>query len=139
VAGKSRSAVTAGIILGVLFLTAALVQNAWWVPFVLPFLCGALAAYLVSRKASVSAGEGAKFGAAAGAIGGLILVVIGAPLVYFVVRSFVDIEAQMRQAGFNAPGGGLGFLVIYMLIYAGIGVVLASVGGLVATAIFGRR
>jgi hypothetical protein len=138
-AEKSKSAVTAGIVLGVLFLIAALIQNAWWIPIVLPFLCGALAAYLASRKASVTVGEGAKFGAVAGIIGGLILVVIGTPLVYFVVRSFTGIEAQMRQSGLNLPGGGLGFLVIYTLIYAGIGVALASIGGLIAALIFGKR
>ena len=138
-AEKSKSAVTAGIILGILFLIAALIQNAWWIPIVLPLLCGALAVYLASRKAPVAVGEGAKFGAVAGIIGGLILVVIGAPLVYFVVRSLTDIEAQMRQSGLNLPGGGLGFLIVYTLIYAGIGVVLASIGGLIAAPIFGKR
>ena len=138
-AGKSKSALTAGMILGVLFLTAALIQNAWWIPIVLPLLCGALAVYLASRKGPVTIGEGAKFGAVTGIIGGLILVVIGTPLVYFVVRSFTDIEAQMRQSGLNLAGGGLGFLLIYTLIYAGIGVVLASIGGLLTAPVFGKR
>jgi hypothetical protein len=138
-AEKSKSAVTAGIVLGILFLIAALVQNAWWVPIVLPLLCGVLAVYLASRKAPVTVGEGAKFGAVAGVTGGLMLVVIGAPLVYFVVRSSVDIEAQVRQTGLNLPGGGLWFLVIYTLVYAVVGVVLASVGGLIAAPVFGKR
>jgi hypothetical protein len=138
-AEKSKSAVIAGIVLGVLFLVAALIQNAWWIPLVLPLLCGALAAYLAGRKSPITAGEGAKFGAVAGVVGGLILVAVGAPLVYFVVRSSVDIEAQIRQSGLNLPGGGLSVLIIYTLIYAGVGVLLAAIGGFIAAPIFGKR
>ena len=135
----SKSSVLAGVVLGVLFLVAALIQNAWWVPFVLPLLCGMLATYLASKKSSVSVGEGAKYGAMAGVVGGLMLVIIGAPLVYFIVRSFVDMEAQMRQSGLGLPLSGFLFLVVYTLIYAVIGVVIATLGGAMAALIFGHR
>ena len=136
---KSKSATLAGVALGVLFVIAAVVRNVSWVPFVLPLLGGMLAAYLAGRRSPVTAGEGAKYGAIAGAIGGLMLVLIGAPLVYFIVRSHVDIEAQMRQSGFSSPMSGFLLLIVYTLVHAVIGVLIATVGGLLGALIFGRR
>lgn len=137
-ASQSKPAVTAGIILGIAYLIAALIENPWWIPFVLPFLSGALAVYLSSRRSNVSAASGAKLGAIAGSIGGLMLVVIGAPLVYLVVSSLVDFEKKMRQSGLDIGVGGFAFMLIYLLIYAAIGVALASIAGLVSALIFGK-
>ena len=131
---KSSAATIAGIVLGVLFLGAALIPYSRWYPLMVPLLGGALATFLASRTSSVTSGEGIKLGAQAGAIGAVILLVFGAPLTYFVIRHVM--QAQLSQAEVQRD-----FLTILlsMIIPAGMVLVLSVIGGIVAVPMFGKR
>jgi hypothetical protein len=138
-ADKSRAAVTAGIVLGLLYVVETLLKTGILF-LVWPIIGGALASYLYTRKstASVGAGEGAKLGAQAGAIGGLILILVGAPLTYFVLSAVAGdaAEQQLRQAGLSLPFGSFLLVLMGTLIYAVGGLVIATISGIVAALIF---
>ena len=134
---KSSSATTAGIMTGILFIAIAMIPNSHSYPLIVPFLGGALAAYLAGRTSSAGPGDGAKSGAKAGAIGGLIFVLIGAPLIYLLFGSVI--REQLRTAGINLPLEGFPALLLGLLIVAVIGFVLAIIGGAIAALVFRRR
>lgn len=144
-ADTSKPAFTAGIILGVLYLVCAVfaVPAEAVVLLAAPFLCGILAVYMSGKSSppAVGMGGGVKLGAVTGVIGGLVLVVIGAPLLYFILSAVAgdEIREQLRQSGINLPFSGFLLLVIATAIEAVIGVVLAAIGGLIAAPIFGKR
>lgn len=134
---KSSSATTAGILMGILFIAIAMIPNSHAYPLIVPFLGGALAAYLASRTSSVNVGDGAKSGAKAGAIGGLIFVLVGTPLIYLLVGPVI--REQLRAAGLDLALDGFLAVLLGLLIVAVIGFVLAIIGGIVSALIFGRR
>jgi hypothetical protein len=134
---RSSSATTAGILTGILFIAIAMIPNSHSYPLIVPFLGGALAAYLAGRTSSVGIGDGAKLGAKAGAIGGLIFVLIGGPLIYLLVGPII--RDQLRAAGINLPLDGFLALLLGLLIVAVIGFVLAVIGGVIAALVFRRR
>jgi hypothetical protein len=134
---KSSSATTAGILMGILFIAIAMIPNSHAYPLIVPFLGGALAAYLAGRTSPMSVGDGAKAGAKAGAIGGLIFVIIGAPLVYLLVGPVM--REQLRAAGLDLPLDGFLALVLGLFIVAVIGFVLAIIGGVITALFAGRR
>jgi hypothetical protein len=136
-AENSSSATTAGIVTGILFIAIAMIPNSHSYPLIVPFLGGALAAYLAGRTSLVGIGDGAKLGAKAGAIGGLIFVLIGGPLIYLLVGSVI--RDQLRAAGINLPLDGFLALLLGLLIVAVIGFVLAVIGGVIAALVFRRR
>ena len=69
-------------------------------------------------------GEGAKLGAKAGAIGGLLFILIGAPLIYLLVGP--AIREQLRSSAFDIPVDGFQALLLCLLIVAVIGFVLGE-------------
>ena len=136
-ADNSGSATTAGILTGVLFTATSLIPNSHAYPLLVPFLGGGLAAFLARGTSPLGAGRGAKLGAKAGAIGGLILVLVGAPLTYLLAGP--AIRERLQTAGAALPQEGLLALLLGLLVIAVIGVVLAVVGGVIAALAFGRR
>ena len=136
-AERSGSATTAGLITGILFTAVAMIPNSRAFPMIVPFLGGALAALLAGRTSSLGAGDGAKLGAKTGAIAGLILVLVGAPLIYVMVGPAIG--EQLKEAGINLPLGGLLALMLGLLVVALLGLVLAVVGGVIGSLAFGRR
>lgn len=144
-ADTSKPAFTAGIVLGVLYLVCAVLAVPAEAILLLaaPFLCGLLAVYLHSKRSqsTLGMGDGVKLGAVTGVIGGLMLVVIGAPLVYFILSAVAgdEIREQLRRSGIELPFGGFLLLVIATAIEAIIGLVLTAIGGLIAAPIFGKR
>ena len=135
--GKTRSAVIGGIVLGVLYLVESVMKTGLLF-LVWPVIGGALAAYLYARNAQppVPASEGAKVGALAGIIGGLILVIIGTPLIYLVLS---EVNARLTIFGQNLPLDGISLILGVTLIYAGLGLIIATVSGLVTMLIVGKR
>jgi len=140
----SKPTVTAGLVLGVLYIVFAVftvpVELIWLVTA--PFVCGFLALYLYGKKSpsALGAGSGAKLGAIAGGIGGL-LVLIGAPLLYLILSAVAgdEMKEQMRRAEIDLPFYGFLELVVALVIESIIGAAIAAIGGLVAGLIFGRR
>jgi hypothetical protein len=114
-----------------------MIPNSHAYPMIVPFLGGGLAVYLASKRSSASVGDGAKLGAKAGAIGGLIFVLIGAPLIYLLVGSVI--REQLRRAGLDLPLDGFLALLLGLLLVAVIGFVLAIIGGVIAALGFRRR
>lgn len=106
-----------------------------------PIAAGALAVYWYVGKSPtpVQIGEGALLGAVAGAVGGLIYMVVGLPIVYFVGNGVAMIDAQLRQAGINVPLAGAGLLVVGGIIGVVCYVILAVIGGLIGVPIFEKR
>lgn len=136
-AERSSSTTTAGIVTGILFIAIAMIPNSHSYPMIVPFLGGALAAYLAGRTSSVGIGDGAKLGAKAGAIAGLVFVLIGAPLIYLLFGSVI--KDQLLTAGINFPLDGFLALLLGLLIVAVIGFVLAIIGGVLGALVFRRR
>ena len=134
---KTRSAVIGGVVLGVLYLVESVMKTGLLF-LIWPVIGGALAAYLYARNAPspVLTSEGLKVGALAGVIGGLILVLIGTPLVYLVLS---EVNARLTVLGMNLPLNGISLILGATLIYAGLGLIIAAVSGLVTVLIVGKR
>ena len=110
----------------------------------LPVAAGVLAVYLYAQKSSapIDPAGGAKLGAIAGVAGGLLNLIIGTPLSYFVNAAVMEAQfAQMRERGVTLPESltGLALFLVMGVIMAVIFVVLAAIGGLIGAAIFGKK
>lgn len=150
---KTQAALIGGATLGILSS----------IPFVnIPNVCccswaiagGALAAYLyikrsASNSMSVSIGDGAMLGGIAGLIGAAIYIVMGIPLNYVAGNALMGmmlnflasadpaqaevLRAQMEQ------GQSITQTLLSGLLFAVMLVVFSIVGGVLSTAIFGKR
>jgi hypothetical protein len=142
---KSKPIVTAGIVLGVIYVVCAVfvVPLELFVLLLAPVLCGVWAVYLSGKTSSRTPGTGggAKLGALTGVVGGLILVVIGAPLLHFILSSVAGdvIGERLRRWGVSLPSGQFLLILIATAIEAVIGIILATIGGLIGAAMFGKR
>ena len=134
---KSSSATTAGVVTGILFSAIALIPNTHAFPLIVPFLGGTLASYLAGRTSSMTIGDGAKLGAKAGAIGGLIFILITAPLIYLLFGP--TIREQLRSTGLDLQLDGFLAVLAALLIVAVMGFVLAVIGGVIGALIFRGR
>lgn len=105
-----------------------------------PILGGLLATYMYIRASSVPAtvSDGAVIGLIAGAVAGLINLVIGLPVQYFLAG--VDaLDAQIRQISPDFPLTGISLMVIGGIIGFFIMIALSVIGGLIAVPIFEKR
>jgi hypothetical protein len=146
---KIQSAVVAGVLLGVALVVIAVVSSLSPVlgilgccACLLPIGAGVFAVnkYVGTSPAPVELADGAVLGAIAGAVGGLIYLVIGAPLSYFI--NAAALQAQMEQlsrAGINLPFVGFGLVIVSGIIGVIVDVILATIGGLIGVAIFEKR
>ena len=110
----------------------------------LPVAAGVLAVYLYSQKSSapLDPAGGAKLGAIAGVAGGLLNLIIGTPLSYFVNRTVMEAQfAQLRDQGVTLPESltGLALFFVMGIIGAVLFVILSAIGGLIGAAIFGKK
>lgn len=135
--GKTKAALIGGIVLGALYLVESVAKTGLLF-LVWPIIGGALAAYLYAKSAPppVPASEGAKLGALAGLIGGLILVAIGTPLVYSVLS---QANARLSFFGINLPLEGISLILGVTILYACLGLVIATLSGIVTTLIAGKH
>jgi hypothetical protein len=78
-------------------------------------------------------------GLLAGLVGGLIDLVVGLPIQYFVTGVGAEVEAQIRQVNPNFPLSGLALMVILGIIGFICSIVLSIIGGLIAVPIFEKR
>ena len=110
----------------------------------LPVAAGVLAVYLYSQNSSVplDPAGGAKLGAIAGVAGGLLNLIIGTPLSYFVNSAVMEAQfAQLRDQGVNLPASltGLALFIVMGIVSAVVFIILAAIGGLIGAAIFGKK
>jgi hypothetical protein len=145
---KTRAAVMAGVAIGgatiLMALVGSVVRGAGCCNCLLPIAGGVLAVYFYSQKSSaaVDPKDGAMLGAIAGAVGGLLYLVIGIPLAYFISAAAMEAQfAQLRDQGMNLPAALTGFALFFVfgLIGAIIFTILATIGGLIGAAIFGKK
>jgi hypothetical protein len=101
---------------------------------------GALAAliYIKDSPIPVRPGEGALVGALAGVVGGIIYLVIGVPIAYFMAGA-QNLEAQLAQQGITVPFSGALLIILGGIIGAIVLVALAVAGGVIGIAIFEKR
>ena len=110
----------------------------------LPIAAGVLAVYLYNKNsnAMVDPKDGAMLGAIAGVAGGLLNLIIGTPLSYFVNSAVMTAQfAQLRDQGVSLPESLTGFALFFVMGIVGaiIFTILATIGGLIGAAIFGKK
>jgi len=138
----------AGLGVGALMIVMALIGSV--VPFagccncLLPIAAGVLAVYLYTKNSPVAVDpkDGAMLGAIAGVAGGLLNLIIGTPLSYFVNSAVMEAQlAQLREQGVSLPESlaGLALFIVAGVVGAIFFVILAAIGGLIGSAIFGKK
>ena len=102
---------------------------------------GFLAAFLYIKDSPtpVRPGDGAIIGALAGVVGGLLYLVVGVPLAYFLSGGGAAMEDAFRRAGIEIPFTGALLFIVSGLIGGVILLVLSVLGGLVAVPILEKR
>jgi hypothetical protein len=120
-----------GLGFGVLGLTHILLDRGRAAPAqtIWPIATGVVSVYLASRDSFVSAGRGAKIGAAAGGTGGLVLLLLGPPLLYWMYHRHPSLTP-----GALALRTGIG-----MLNAAINNLAIAAMVGLLVAWVFGGR
>lgn len=118
---------TSGLLLGALFLGNASIDYSYAWPMVWPVLGGALAVALAARRHAVRWGEGIGLGAKAGMVGLLVILGVGAPLVY----RYAGPELG-RRMGNALPLSGALLAAAVMLALGALNVVAATLGGILA-------
>jgi hypothetical protein len=100
---------------------------------------GALAAYLYikSSPTPVAMGEGAMVGGLAGVVGAVIYLILGLPIAMFF--GMAAMEEQLYRSGVHLPFSGIVLILISGIVGAIILAGLATLGGVIGTAIFEKR
>jgi hypothetical protein len=132
---KLKPALLGGLIVGVLSA----------IPFINYCCCiwsiggGALAAYLYikSSPTPVAMGEGAMVGGLAGVVGAVIYLILGLPIAMFF--GMAAMEEQLYRSGVHLPFSGMVLILVSGVVGAIILAGLATLGGVIGTAIFEKR
>jgi hypothetical protein len=146
---KMQSALTAGVLLGVALIVIGVVSSLspalsilGCCACLLPIGAGVFAVnkYVAGSPTPVEIADGAVLGAIAGAVGGLLYLVIGAPLSYFINSAAIQMQMdQMRGAGLDLPFAGMALVIVFGIIGVVVDAILAAIGGLIGVAIFEKR
>lgn len=143
---KLKAALIGGGALGLLLVFTVLISA---VPFLKlvgccnclwPIAGGLLATMLYVKGSPTPATivDGAIMGALAGVIGGLIYLIIGLPISYF-VSGVEALDMQVRQLSPDFPLTGIVLLIIGGIVGFFIFIVLSTIGGLIGVPIFEKR
>lgn len=143
---KLKPALIGGGALGLLLVLTVLIGT---VPFLKlvgccnclwPIAGGLLATMLYVKASSTPASilDGVILGAMAGVIGGVIYLLIGLPISYF-VTGVEALDMQVRQFHPDFPLTGVFLLVIGGVVGFIVFVVLSTLGGLIGVPIFEKR
>lgn len=100
---------------------------------------GALAAfmYIKSSPTPVKMGDGAMVGGLAGVVGGIIYLVIGLPIA--ILFGMAAMTEQLSRSGVHLPFSGVLLMIISGIVGAIVLALLATLGGVIGTAIFEKR
>jgi len=143
---KMKPALLVGGALGVLLVLTVLFSVVPFLKFIgccnclWPIAGGLLATmlYIKSSPSPATVLDGVILGAMVGLIGGLIYLVIGLPLSYF-INGVEAIDAQIRQLSPNFPISGVVLMIVGGFVGFIIFIVLAIIGGLIGVPIFEKR
>jgi hypothetical protein len=143
---KLKPAIICGGALGVLLVLTALITGVTKVEFIgccnclWPIAGGLLATLLYIRGSQIPAtvSDGAVVGLLAGLIGGVIYLVVGLPIQYF-VSGVAAVDMQIRQYIPNFPVTGVALMIVIGIVRFIIFIVLSIIGGLIAVPIFEKR
>jgi len=100
---------------------------------------GALAAfmYIKSSPTPVKMGDGAMVGGLAGVVGGIIYLIIGLPIA--ILLGTAAMTEQLARSGVHLPFSGVLLMIISGIVGAIVLALLATLGGVIGTAIFEKR
>ena len=137
---KLKPALLGGLIVGVLSGVLS------FIPFVNYCCClwsiggGALAAflYIKSSPTPVGMGDGAMVGGLAGVVGAILYVIINLPIT-LLIFGVAGMSSQLRQAGVDIPFSPFVLVIVSSFVTAIILALLATLGGVIGTAIFEKR
>jgi hypothetical protein len=143
---KLKAALIGGGALGLLLVFTVLISS---VPFLKlvgccnclwPIAGGLLATMLYVKGSPTPAtiADGAIVGALAGVLGGLIYLIIGLPISYF-INGVEALDMQVRQFNPDFPLTGVVLLIIGGIVGFFIFIVLSTIGGLIGVPIFEKR
>lgn len=118
---------TSGLVLGILFLGNASINDSHAWPLVWPLVGGALAVALTARRHAVRWSEGIGLGAKAGLVGLLVTLVAGTPVVY--LQAGPALEHRFRQI---LPLNGVLLVAVIMLALGVLNTIVATLGGTLA-------
>lgn len=132
---KLKPALLGGLIVGVLSA----------IPFINYCCCiwsiggGALAAflYIKSSPTPVKMGDGAMVGGLAGVVGGIIYLILGLPIA--LVFGMAAMQDSLNRSGVQLPISGFLLMIVAAIVGAIMLAVLATLGGVIGTAIFEKR
>lgn len=146
---KVQSALVAGLLLGVALVVIAVLGALSPVlgilgccACLLPIGAGVYAVQNHVKKSPtpVQIGDGAIIGAIVGVIGGLIYLVVGAPLAFFINSAAIEAQMeQMRGAGISLPFAGFALVMVGAIIGVIVDAILGLVGGLIGVPLFEKR
>jgi hypothetical protein len=146
---KMQSAVMAGgilglvtIFIGVVSALAPALNLLGCCACLLPIGAGMFAVqdYVSKSPTPVQIADGAIFGAIAGLVGGVMYLIIGAPLAYFINAASLEAQlAELRGRGMDIPVTGFVIVIVFGIIGVVVDVILALVGGLIGVPVFEKR
>lgn len=136
---KLKPALLGGLIVGILSAIHSLIPIVSLCCCIWSIIGGALAAfiYIKSSPTPVQMGEGAMVGGLAGVVGGIIYVVVYLPIA--LLWGMATMQEQLNRSGVQLPFSGSILMVVGSLIGAVVLVLLATLGGVIGTAIFEKR
>ena len=135
---KLKPALLGGLIVGIFSAVHSLIPIVGVCCCIWSIVGGVVAAliYIKGSPTPVQMGEGAMVGGLAGVVGGIIYVVIYLPIA--LLWGMATMQEQLDKTGVHLPFSGSILMVVGSLIGAVCLVVLATLGGVIGTAIFGK-
>jgi hypothetical protein len=136
---KLKPALLSGLVVGIFSAIHSLIPIISLCCCIWSIVGGALAAfmYIKSSPTPVQMGEGAMVGGLAGVVGGVIYVVIYLPIA--LLWGMATMQEQLDRSGVHLPFSGSILMVVGTLIGAIVLILLATLGGVIGTAIFEKR
>jgi hypothetical protein len=136
---KLKAALLGGLLVGVFSAVHSLIPIISMCCCIWSIIGGALAAliYIKGSPTPVQMGEGAMVGGLAGVVGGIIYVLIYLPIA--LLWGMATMQEQLDRSGVHLPFSGSILMVVGSLIGAVLLALLATLGGVIGTAIFEKR
>jgi len=136
---KLKAALLGGLLVGVFSAVHSLIPIVSMCCCIWSIIGGALAAliYIKGSPTPVQMGEGAMVGGLAGVVGGVIYVLIYLPIA--LLWGMATMEEQLNRSGVHLPFSGSILMVIGSIVGAILLALLATLGGVIGTAIFEKR
>ncbi|HXL79395.1 MAG TPA: hypothetical protein VN951_00850 [Pyrinomonadaceae bacterium] len=136
---KLKPALLGGLIVGIFSAVHSLIPIVGVCCCIWSIIGGVVAAliYIKGSPTPVKMGEGAMVGGLAGVVGGIIYVVIYLPIA--LLWGMATMQEQLNRSGVHLPFSGAILMIVGSIIGAVLLALLATLGGVIGTAIFEKR